>query len=83
MRGMCKLDHCPLKHITGEEAKNRGLPPIVRLNTQIDSIMHPTIENPEIPIPEEEEPDFETKTLNRLPSYDEPEMFYTTFDSIE
>ena len=38
--------------------------------------------NPIIPTPEEEEPDFETKTLNTLPSYDESEMFSTIFDSV-
>ena len=82
VRGMCKRENCPLKHITGEEATNRGLPPIVRPG----AVMHPAIEIPEIPIPEEPKPDFETQATNRLPGQDGEEPYdhwYTTFDSIE
>ena len=76
LRGMCKRPTCDLQHITKERATQRGLPPIT-LQTVFP------ITQVEIPIPEEEEPNFETQTLNRLPTYDENEMFYTTFDSIE
>ena len=79
MRGMCKRPTCDLQHITKAQAMERGLPPITR-----DVIIHPVTQHLEMrEVPTEPQPDFETKDTNHLPTYDEPEMFFTIFDSVE
>ena len=70
MKGMCKRPTCDLLHVTKADAKKMTR----------DAIMQP-ITQPEVPT--EPQPDFETRDTNRLPTYDEPEMFFTIFDSIE
>ena len=76
---MCKRPTCDLLHITKARAMERGLPPITR-----DVIIHPVTQHLEMrEVPTEPQPDFETKDTNHLPTYDEPEMFFTIFDSIE
>ena len=76
LRGMCKRPTCDLQHITKDQATQRGLPPIT---TQT---VFP-ITQVEIPMQKEEEPDFTTRDTSHLPTYDEPEMFFTIFHPVE